>query len=38
MGRPRNLKPGRRGPSRRDFLKRTGAAMLAIPLLDACGG
>lgn len=38
MGRPRNLKPGRRGPTRRDFLKRTGAAMLAIPLLDACGG
>jgi len=38
MGRPRTLKPGRRGPSRRDFLRRTGAAMLAIPLLDACGG
>ena len=38
MGRPRNLTPRRRGPSRRDFLRRTGAAMLAIPLLDACGG
>ena len=38
MGRPRHSKPGRRGPNRRDFLKRTGAAMLAIPLLHACGG
>lgn len=38
MGRPRHSKPGRRGPNRRDFLKRTGAAMLAIPLLQACGG
>ena len=38
MGRPRTHKTKRRGPSRRDFLKRTGAAMLALPLLNACGG
>lgn len=41
MGRPRNLKPRRRLVGRRDFLRRSGAAMLAaasVPLLQACGG
>jgi alkaline phosphatase D len=41
MGRPRNSKPPRRGLSRRDFLRRTSAVMLAagtVPLLQACGG
>ena len=41
MGRPRNLKPRRRVIGRRDFLKRSGAAMLAaasVPMLQACGG
>ena len=41
MGRPRNRKPQRRPVGRRDFLRRSGAAMLAaasVPLLQACGG
>jgi alkaline phosphatase D len=41
MGRPRNLKPRRRVVGRRDFLRRSGAAMLAVaavPVLQACGG
>ena len=41
MGRPRNSKPPRRGLTRREFLRRTSAAMLAagtVPLLQACGG
>jgi alkaline phosphatase D len=40
MGRPRNRKQQRRPVGRRDFLRRSGAAMLAaasIPLLQACG-
>ena len=41
MGRPRNRKQQRRPVGRRDFLRRSGAAMLAataVPLLQACGG
>jgi alkaline phosphatase D len=41
MGRPRNAKPPRRGHSRRVFIRRTSAVMLAagtVPLLQACGG
>ncbi|MET0962643.1 MAG: alkaline phosphatase D family protein [Noviherbaspirillum sp.] len=41
MGRPRNIKSRRRAVGRRDFLRRSGAAMLAaasVPLLQACGG
>src|SRR5512133_2197942 len=41
MGRPRNRKQQRRPVSRRDFLRLSGAAMLAaasVPLLQACGG
>jgi alkaline phosphatase D len=41
MGRQRNSKKQRRPVGRRDFLRRSGAAMLAaasIPLLQACGG
>ncbi len=41
MGRSRTIKPRRPGLCRRDFLKRTGAALLsfgALPLLQSCGG